>query len=104
MSKYQEQVKELVAGNPVIVFSKSWCPYCRQAKTTLDGENVEHKDLELDQIDTGDAIQSAIAELTAQRTVPAIFIGGKFIGGNSDLQALKRNGRLKVLLKEALAV
>ncbi|KAK9323273.1 thioredoxin-like protein [Lipomyces orientalis] len=100
-SKYQVQVKELVSANPVMVFSKSWCPYCRQAKQTFDKENVEHTDLELDQIDIGDAIQSAIYELTSQRTVPAIFIGGKFVGGNSDLQTLKRNGQLKTLLKEA---
>ncbi|KAK9367350.1 thioredoxin-like protein [Lipomyces kononenkoae] len=100
-SQYQTQVKELVSGNPVIVFSKSWCPYCRQAKQTLDNEEVEHTDLELDQIDIGDAIQKAIYELTSQRTVPAIFIGGKFIGGNSDLQTLKRNGQLKELLKQA---
>ncbi|KAK9336937.1 thioredoxin-like protein [Lipomyces starkeyi] len=100
-AKYQTQVKELVSANPVMVFSKSWCPYCRQAKQTLDNENVEHTDLELDQIDVGDAIQSAIYELTSQRTVPAIFIGGNFVGGNSDLQALKRNGQLKALLQQA---
>ncbi|KAK9372307.1 thioredoxin-like protein [Lipomyces chichibuensis] len=100
-AKYQTQVKELVSANPVVVFSKSWCPYCRQAKQTLDNEDVEHTDLELDQIDVGDAIQSAIYELTSQRTVPAIFIGGNFVGGNSDLQALKRNGQLKALLQQA---
>ncbi|KAK9489736.1 thioredoxin-like protein [Lipomyces doorenjongii] len=100
-AKYQTQVKELVSANRVMVFSKSWCPYCRQAKQTLDNEDVEHTDLELDQIDVGDAIQSAIYELTSQRTVPAIFIGGNFVGGNSDLQALKRNGQLKALLQQA---
>ncbi|KAK9459517.1 thioredoxin-like protein [Lipomyces oligophaga] len=102
MSKFQEEVKTLVAENPVMVFSKSYCPYCRAAKSTLDGEKVQHTDLELDEIDTGSAIQSAIYELTSQRTVPAIFIGGKFIGGNSDLQTLKRNGRLAAMLKEAV--
>ncbi|KAK9385993.1 thioredoxin-like protein [Lipomyces mesembrius] len=100
-AKYQTQVKELVSANPVLVFSKSWCPYCRQAKQTLDNEDVEHTDFELDQIDVGDAIQSAIYELTSQRTVPAIFIGGNFVGGNSDLQTLKRNGQLKALLQQA---
>lgn len=53
-------------------------------------------------IDDGSAIQSALAELTGQSTVPNIFIAKKHIGGNSDLQAKK--GDLPNLLKSAGAV
>ena len=52
--------------------------------------------------DDGAAIQDALEELTSQRTVPNIFIGKKFIGGNSDLQAKKTE--LPSLLKAAGAV
>ncbi|KAK9455728.1 thioredoxin-like protein [Dipodascopsis uninucleata] len=98
MSKYQEEVKSLVESNTVMVFSKS---YCKHAKATLDAEGVKHTDIELDEVDGGSAIQNAIYEITGQRTVPAIFIGGKFVGGNSDLQALKQRGELKPLLVAA---
>ncbi|KAK9465404.1 thioredoxin-like protein [Lipomyces arxii] len=101
VSQYASEVQELVSANAIMVFSKSWCPYCKMAKSTLDKESVEHTDLELDQIETGEDIQRAIYELTNQRTVPAIFIGGKFVGGNSDLQMLKKNGELKNLIKAA---
>jgi glutaredoxin 3 len=53
-------------------------------------------------IDDGSAIQSTLADMTGQTTVPNIFIAQKHIGGNSDLQAKK--GQLNNLLKEAGAV
>jgi len=101
MSKYQEQVKSLVAEHPVMVFSKSYCPFCRETKRTLDQLNVKHYDIELDLLDIGEQLQRALYEITSQRTVPAIFIDGKFVGGNSDLQALKNKGGLKTMLDEA---
>lgn len=33
-----------------VVFSKSYCPYCRQTKKTLDDLNAVYELLELDQI------------------------------------------------------
>jgi glutaredoxin 3 len=57
---------------------------------------------ELFLLDDGSAIQSVLADLTGQSTVPNIFIAKQHIGGNSDLQAKK--GSLQNLLKEAGAV
>jgi glutaredoxin 3 len=54
----------------------------------------------LNAVDSG-AIK-ALRQQTGQRTVPNIFIGGRHIGGNSDLQA--RGSGLKALLQEAGAV
>jgi glutaredoxin 3 len=51
----------------------------------------------------GADIQAALQQLTKQRTVPNIFIKGKHIGGNSELQKLS-TGQLKGLLKEAGAI
>ncbi|KAH0548266.1 hypothetical protein GP486_008031 [Trichoglossum hirsutum] len=88
------------------VFSKSTCPYCRAAKSLLREKGASFHVVELDQvanvIDDGPEIQAALAELTGQRTVPNIFINKKHIGGNSDLQAKKKE--LPDLLKEAGAV
>jgi hypothetical protein len=49
--------------------------------------------------DDGSAMQSVLADITGQSTVPNIFIAQKHIGGNSDLQAKK--SELANLLKEA---
>jgi glutaredoxin 3 len=51
--------------------------------------------------DNGDEIQGYLSQKTGQRTVPNIFIQQKHIGGNSDLQKLKSNGKLKEMLVAA---
>jgi thiol-disulfide isomerase/thioredoxin len=33
-----------------VVFSKSYCPYCKQTKKTLDDLNAEYELLELDEV------------------------------------------------------
>lgn len=82
------QVKQLIAANDVFVASKSYCPHCSSAKRLLAKVTPNAYVLELDTMEDGDDIQQALAKITGQRTVPNIFIKGKHIGGNSDLQAL----------------
>lgn len=97
-----EKAKKLISSDAVFVASKSYCPYCTRAKNLLSSLDVAHiKIVELDEVDDGADLQDALEEITGQRTVPNIFIGGKHIGGNSDLQALDASGKLKGLLKDA---
>ncbi|CAG7964023.1 unnamed protein product [Penicillium olsonii] len=97
------KVQKIINDNGVVVFSKSRCPYCSDAKGTLRSLDAEFQVLELDQMSDGSDIQTALQQLTKQRTVPNIFINKKHIGGNSDLQKLS-TGQLKGLLKEAGAI
>jgi len=123
-----------------VVFSKSYCPYCRASKALLTEMGAKYQALELDQIgkpvyllthfltlccsptcpfvffytilqrynhwrkppDDGSAMQDVLRDLTGQGTVPNIFIKQQHIGGNSDLQAKKK--QLPELLKDAGAV
>jgi glutaredoxin 3 len=59
---------------------------------------VEAKVYELDNMDDGAAIQAALGEMTGQRTVPNVFIAGKHLGGNSEVQTANGSGALKELL------
>ncbi|KAL1955336.1 hypothetical protein VTO42DRAFT_8676 [Malbranchea cinnamomea] len=96
------KAETIIAENAAVVFSKSYCPYCKATKSTLQELGAKFYVLELDQVDDGAAIQDALEEITGQRTVPNIFIGQKHIGGNSDLQA--RKAELPALLKSAGAI
>lgn len=105
------ETQSLLASAPVVVFSKSYCPYCKSTKQLLASlgldqklDGAKYKVLELDQQETGPAVQDALERLTGQRTVPNVFVGGKHIGGNSDLQALHRRGQLADMLKAAGAL
>ncbi|PYH41478.1 glutaredoxin, partial [Aspergillus saccharolyticus JOP 1030-1] len=103
MANAKTTAQNLIAENGVVVFSKSYCPYCSASKKLLNELGAEYKLLELDEISDGQAIQDALYDISSQRTVPNIFIGQKHIGGNSDLQGKSRE-QLKKLLKDAGAL
>lgn len=43
-------------------------------------------------------IQDALYEVTGARSVPRVFVGGKFIGGGDDTAAKAASGELAQLL------
>ncbi|KAH6975273.1 putative glutaredoxin Grx1 [Ilyonectria robusta] len=104
MAEASKKVQQLINDNPVVVFSKSYCPYCKETKRALQSMGANFEAFELDQASDGGALQDAIEELTGQRTVPNTFILQKSIGGNSDLQGLRSSGKLKALLTDAGAL
>ena len=86
----------------VVVFSKSWCPFCIEANEllqSLGGDEVAV--IQLDQRRDGSSIQSELASLTGRRTVPNVFIGGENVGGCDDVKALHRRGKLVKKLQQA---
>lgn len=99
MSRLIDAVKATIASHKVVVYSKVYCPYCTKAKTSLGtaGAKGVHV-IELDELDEGADIQAVLPSITGIRTVPQVFIGGKFIGGGDDTAALLRSGKLKELL------
>ncbi|PIA32000.1 hypothetical protein AQUCO_04700109v1, partial [Aquilegia coerulea] len=55
--------------------------YCFSVKKLFSDLGVTYKAIELDRESDGSEVQSALAELSGQRTVPNVFIGGKHVGG-----------------------
>ena len=90
-----------ISGNKVMVFSKSYCPFAKQAKDLLKSGNVDAKIIELDQVSNGADIQNYLKTKSGQSTVPNIFIDGKHIGGCSETKALHSAGKLKTTLDAA---
>ena len=82
---------------PVTIYTKSWCPYCQDAKQLLREKNVPFDEVPVD----GDrAAQAKMAERARGRSsVPQIFIGDQHVGGCDDLYALDSAGKLDALLK-----
>ncbi len=87
-----------------MVFSKSYCPYCRNTKQLLSSLDAKFTVFEMDQESDGSDLQDALEEISGQRTVPNVYIKQKHIGGNSDVQSLSSSGKLKELLKSAGAL
>ncbi|PYH38007.1 glutaredoxin [Aspergillus neoniger CBS 115656] len=97
------KAQTLINENGVVVFSKSYCPYCQASKNLLNELGAKYTALELDQLPDGADLQDALQEISSQRTVPNIFISQKHIGGNSDLQS-KKGAELQGLLEAAGAL
>ena len=81
---------------PIIIYTKSTCPYCHAAKALLRRKGAEFEEIGVD----GDrAAQAAMAEKAGGRwTVPQIFIDGSHVGGCDDLHELEAAGELDALL------
>ena len=101
-----ETVRHLAACYAVVVFSMSGCCMCTVAKRLLFGLGVGPTVIELDEHSAGHDIQAVLYDLCSdgQQPMPAIFIGGKFLGGIETLMAFHINGSLVPLLKDAGAL
>ncbi|CAM9726559.1 unnamed protein product [Ectocarpus sp. 13 AM-2016] len=91
-------VEKEIDSNNVVVFSKSYCPFCTRTKNLFAGLGVDATVYELDQMDDGEAIQAILGAKTGQTTVPNVFVKGTHVGGNDAVQAANSSGALKTLL------
>ena len=104
----RDYIQEQNDSHQVVVWSKTYCPYCAASKRLLmrlqqSWPNLDVVVHELDTDSTGDVIQQELFHLTQQATVPSIWVNGQHIGGNDDLQATARNGKLRELLNTTTA-
>ena len=60
MNGLKGQVSELIQSTPVLVFSKTFCPYCTEAKNILKKANVEFVLRELDEESDGSDTQNVL--------------------------------------------
>ena len=101
------QMETYIAENPVMIFSFSTCPFCKNAKKLLNDMDVAYKAIELNEMEGGMAIRAELAKKTGRTSMPNIWIGGQGIGGCNDgpgIMTLKKNGELYKMLEKAGAV
>ena len=95
-------IEKLIQKFPVVVFSKTYCPYCRRAIDILFLEGVTNpKIIDLTRRPDAQTIQSKLQSFTGRRTVPNVFIGGVSIGGGDETVSLHQQKKLEQLLKQA---
>lgn len=100
------EIEEIVGSHKVVVIAKSWCPFCTKVNVAFQSLGVsdlkvveaDHRPDELD-------FMEAVKEITEKKSVPQVFVGGKFIpGGCDNIMDLREKGELKPLLQEANAI
>ncbi|KAG5191469.1 glutaredoxin subgroup I [Tribonema minus] len=95
-------VQDKIDSTKVLVYEKWGCPFCGRVKDLLEDLALEPEPefIELDG-HVGASTQRALMQLTGQRTVPNVFIGGTHVGGCDDTMAAVQSGKLKELLDKA---
>ena len=81
----------------IVVYSKGWCPYSRQATALLAKKGAHFVEIDIDKQPERRA--EMVERAGGRRTVPQIFIGATHVGGCDDLYALDAEGGLDPLLR-----
>lgn len=95
---FEGMIRTKNSDNPVIVYSKTYCPYCSEVKSLFSKLQVAAKVVELDTLADGDAVQAALQGVSGMRTVPQVFIGGTLVGGCDDTLNAYNRGDLVTML------
>ncbi|KAK9161482.1 hypothetical protein Syun_007823 [Stephania yunnanensis] len=87
----------------VVIFSKSTCCMCHTVKVLFEGIGVHPIVHEIDQISNeGKNIEKALMALAAgsgsTAAVPAVFIGGAYVGSTNEVMSMHLGGSLLPLL------
>jgi len=80
----------------VVIYTGDLCIHCDWAIDLLNRKNIEFTKYNIVQ-DTAKR-EEMLKKSNGAKTVPQIFIGEHYVGGNAELQALDREGKLNSLL------
>lgn len=66
-----------------IVWSKTNCPYCDQAKALLNAKGIKYEERK---IGNGYSREDLLEAVPTARTVPQIFLNNTLVGGFTELR------------------
>ncbi|KAI2621198.1 glutaredoxin [Hypoxylon sp. NC1633] len=81
----------ILKKSPVVIFSKTFCPYSKRAKgILLEKYSIDPAPyvVELDEHPLGKQLQARLDVMTGRKTVPNIMINGKSVGGSDEIAEL----------------
>jgi cysteine synthase A len=93
------------SSQPVVMFALEWCEFCWAARKLFARLHIPYRSIDLDAAeyqreDWGGKIRAALTARTSMVTIPQIFVGGKLIGGCTELLDACKSGQLQRLLDE----
>ena len=87
ISEVKEAIDKDLDTMKATVYSKPNCPFCDRAKMLLKNKGVEIT--EVSAVENREQLIEAVTKETgaAPRTVPQIWLDGKYVGGYTELEA-----------------
>ncbi|KAB2605196.1 hypothetical protein ACFX13_008252 [Malus domestica] len=99
-----ESVRQLASEKAAVIFTKSSCCICHSVKTLFYELGASPAIHELDRYTNGRDMEWALRNLGCNPALPAVFIGGKYVGSSKDIISYHVDGSLKQMLKDAKAI
>ncbi|KHN46590.1 Glutaredoxin-C11 [Glycine soja] len=99
-----DRVRELASKKAAVIFTKSSCYMCRSITQLFYELGASPAVHELDKDGYGREMEWALRSMGCNPSVPAVFIGGKFVGSSKDVISLHVDGSLKQMLMAAKAI
>ena len=89
---------------PVVLFALEWCEFSWSVRKMFAHYEIPYHSVDLDSVayqegNRGGEIRAAIEEQTGLKTIPQIFIGGKHVGGATELFDAAKDGTMGRLLE-----
>jgi len=81
----------------VIIYTGDLCVHCDWAIDLLNRKKIQFTEYNVTKDEK--KREEMLKKSNGARTVPQIFIGDHYVGGNRELQALERDGKLNSLLE-----
>jgi cysteine synthase A len=93
-------VTEAIGNEPVVMFALEWCEFCWSVRKFFKQLGVTFFSVDLDSVnfqqdDRGVRIRSVLRHRLGVATIPQLFVGGRHIGGCSELFEAYQNGSLQ---------
>jgi cysteine synthase A len=91
-------------AQPVVMFALEWCEFSWSVRKMFAHYGIPYRSVDLDSVayqkdNRGGNIRAAIQEQTGLKTIPQIYIGGKHVGGATELFDAAKDGSMATLLK-----
>jgi cysteine synthase A len=88
---------------PVVMFALEWCEFCWSARRLFAAFDIPYRSVDLDSVkyqqdDMGGKIRAILRARTGSPTIPQIFVGGRHIGGCTELFDACGDGTLRSML------
>ena len=93
------------AAQPIVLFALEWCEFCWSVRKLFAKLDIPYRAIDLDSVkyqqdDLGGKIRAVLLDQIGSPTIPQVYIGGRHIGGATDLFASYSDGSLGGMLAE----
>lgn len=98
-------VNDLIDHEPVVMFALEWCEFSWSVRKLFSRLAIPYRSIDLDTIkyqpeDRGGKIRAVLGDRIGSPTIPQIFVGGRHMGGCTQLFDAMRDGSLQIQLDD----